>query len=85
MDLSKPVQLCVCQDGTISFRERGTIDPAFPKALPFHSVDTLVDAAVILSQLTERRLAAAMTVRLYPGIWRGNVDDVMTLAKELNL
>lgn len=38
-DLSRPIQICICKDGTISSRKRG--EPSFNgRALPVFSVDT---------------------------------------------
>lgn len=82
MNLDRPVLMCVWADGRISFREKGTINPDFPHALPFHSVDTVEEARTI--QLTHCRLQYD-NVNYVLNDWSGNPEDIFTLAETLGL
>ena len=84
MILDKNVQLCICKSGHMSIREKGGIDSKFPSALPFHSVDTLAEAEQIRLRYCKRQLDGTYVLSaFYP--WKGDVEDVFTLAETLGL
>ena len=65
----------------MTFREKGTIDPAYPHALPFFSTNTEEEARG-LQQLHCRKQYDGRFVLTH---WDGNVEEVFELAERLDL
>jgi len=66
----------------MTFREKGTRDPKFPRAIPFWSVDTVEEAKTII--LLFCKLQYDNNRYVYPQ-FGGEVDDIFNLPEKLGL
>lgn len=65
----------------MSFSLKGEGNKEFPEALPFHSVDTIEEAQGIRVTHCRHQYDGTYVINE----WRGEVEDIFTLAEKLEL